>query len=73
MADVNDQQPEEKFPVLADRKKWEEGAQLLVPLAQLTMEESLSASEGKEARFESALSVACYVSYWIFTKHALIY
>ncbi|KAJ6668661.1 hypothetical protein lerEdw1_012144 [Lerista edwardsae] len=45
VADVNDQQPEEKFPVLADRKKWEAGAQLLVPLAQLTMEESLSTTE----------------------------
>ncbi|KAL7981865.1 hypothetical protein Chor_000922 [Crotalus horridus] len=34
-------------PVTADRKKWETGAQFVVPLAQLTMEESFSRTEGK--------------------------
>ncbi|XP_066487838.1 serine/threonine-protein kinase Nek1 isoform X2 [Tiliqua scincoides] len=45
VADGNNQHQEEEFPVLTDRKKWEAGAQLLIPLAQLTMEESLSATE----------------------------
>ncbi|XP_058048533.1 serine/threonine-protein kinase Nek1 isoform X6 [Ahaetulla prasina] len=34
-------------PVSADRKKWETGAQLVVPLAQLTMEESFSRTEAQ--------------------------
>uniref|UniRef100_A0A670XWK5 non-specific serine/threonine protein kinase n=1 Tax=Pseudonaja textilis TaxID=8673 RepID=A0A670XWK5_PSETE len=34
-------------PVSVDRKKWEPGAQLVVPLAQLTMEESFSLTEAQ--------------------------
>ncbi|XP_039182412.1 serine/threonine-protein kinase Nek1 isoform X6 [Crotalus tigris] len=34
-------------PVTADRKKWETGAQFVVPLAQLTMEESFSRTEAQ--------------------------
>ncbi|XP_020661142.3 serine/threonine-protein kinase Nek1 isoform X1 [Pogona vitticeps] len=44
-ADENNQEQEEEYPVLADRKKWEAGTQLVVPLAELTMEESLLATE----------------------------
>ncbi|XP_074807233.1 serine/threonine-protein kinase Nek1 isoform X5 [Natator depressus] len=37
---------EEEYPLLVDRKKWEvAAAELVVPLAQLTMEESLSGTE----------------------------
>lgn len=49
MDDGNNQLQDEKCPVLAERKKWEAGTQLLIPLVQLTMEESLSATEGKRA------------------------
>uniref|UniRef100_A0A2D4I342 non-specific serine/threonine protein kinase n=1 Tax=Micrurus lemniscatus lemniscatus TaxID=129467 RepID=A0A2D4I342_MICLE len=34
-------------PISVDRKKWETGAQLVVPLAQLTMEESFSRTEAQ--------------------------
>ncbi|KAG8134766.1 putative Serine-threonine-protein [Naja naja] len=34
-------------PVSVDRKRWETGAQLVVPLAQLTMEESFSRTEAQ--------------------------
>uniref|UniRef100_A0A8D2Q7I5 non-specific serine/threonine protein kinase n=1 Tax=Varanus komodoensis TaxID=61221 RepID=A0A8D2Q7I5_VARKO len=43
VTDENDQHEGEKCPILADRKKWEAGEQLVVPLARLTMEESFSA------------------------------
>ncbi|XP_053111348.1 serine/threonine-protein kinase Nek1 isoform X2 [Hemicordylus capensis] len=46
VTDENNQQGE-KCPILSDRKKWEAGAQLVVPLAQLTMEESLSGIEAQ--------------------------
>uniref|UniRef100_A0A8C3PFV3 non-specific serine/threonine protein kinase n=1 Tax=Chrysemys picta bellii TaxID=8478 RepID=A0A8C3PFV3_CHRPI len=39
---------EEEYPLLVDRKKWEvAAAELVVPLAQLTMEESFSGTESK--------------------------
>ncbi|KAJ7326817.1 hypothetical protein JRQ81_016576 [Phrynocephalus forsythii] len=44
-ADENNQDQGEECPVSADRKKWEAGTQLVVPLAELTMEESLLATE----------------------------
>ncbi|XP_038610881.1 serine/threonine-protein kinase Nek1 isoform X4 [Tachyglossus aculeatus] len=40
-----EEEEEEEKSVLTDRKKWEAGAQLVVPLAQLTMDESFCASE----------------------------
>uniref|UniRef100_A0A8D2LRP5 non-specific serine/threonine protein kinase n=1 Tax=Varanus komodoensis TaxID=61221 RepID=A0A8D2LRP5_VARKO len=45
VTDENDQHEGEKCPILADRKKWEAGEQLVVPLARLTMEESFSGTE----------------------------
>uniref|UniRef100_A0A8C0GPR0 non-specific serine/threonine protein kinase n=1 Tax=Chelonoidis abingdonii TaxID=106734 RepID=A0A8C0GPR0_CHEAB len=40
---------EEEHPLLVDRKKWEvEAAELVVPFAQLTMEESFSRTESKQ-------------------------
>ncbi|XP_061440081.1 serine/threonine-protein kinase Nek1 isoform X2 [Rhineura floridana] len=47
LADENKQHQEEKNPLLADRKKWEAGSQLVVPLAQLTMEGSFSGTEAQ--------------------------
>lgn len=52
--DENDQDQREECPVLNDRKKWEAGTQLMVPLAELTMEESLLATEGKLPLFKPA-------------------
>lgn len=50
----------------ADRKKWETGAQLVVPLAQLTMEESFSRTEGKLPWFSNCFAVTCrYLSYHV--------
>ncbi|XP_025023462.1 serine/threonine-protein kinase Nek1 isoform X5 [Python bivittatus] len=46
VADENHHHQEEICPISADRKKWET-AQLVVPLAQLTMEESLSRTEAQ--------------------------
>uniref|UniRef100_A0A6I8N6T9 non-specific serine/threonine protein kinase n=1 Tax=Ornithorhynchus anatinus TaxID=9258 RepID=A0A6I8N6T9_ORNAN len=43
--DIKNHEEEEEKSVLTDRKKWEAGAQLVVPLAQLTMDESFCASE----------------------------
>lgn len=43
----NSQREREACPALADRKQWEAGAQLVVPLAQLTMDGSLSGTEGR--------------------------
>ncbi|XP_008113420.2 serine/threonine-protein kinase Nek1 isoform X2 [Anolis carolinensis] len=40
-ADETNPEQGENCPVVADRKKWEAGAQLVIPLAQLTMEETL--------------------------------
>ncbi|NWQ95849.1 NEK1 kinase, partial [Burhinus bistriatus] len=40
------QQQEDEHPLLGDRKKWESGAsELVVPLAQLSMEDSLSGTD----------------------------
>ncbi|XP_048365428.1 serine/threonine-protein kinase Nek1 isoform X4 [Sphaerodactylus townsendi] len=47
VADESNQPREEKCLILADRKKWEAGAQLVVPLAQLTMEGSFSGTEAQ--------------------------
>ena len=58
-ADENNQDQEEEYPVLADRKKWEAGTQLVVPLAELTMEESLLATEGKLPLFKPVSTVLC--------------
>ncbi|XP_070613525.1 serine/threonine-protein kinase Nek1 isoform X16 [Erythrolamprus reginae] len=45
VADENHNQQVVICPISADRKKWETGTQLVVPLAQLTMEESFSGTE----------------------------
>ncbi|XP_043401903.1 serine/threonine-protein kinase Nek1 isoform X12 [Chelonia mydas] len=45
-AAMAEESKEEEYPLLVDRKKWEvAAAELVVPLAQLTMEESLSGTE----------------------------
>lgn len=42
------EQQDDQQPLLGDRKKWESGAsELVVPLAQLSMEDSLSGTECK--------------------------
>lgn len=42
------EQQEDDRPILGDRKKWESGAsELVVPLAQLSMEDSLSGTDRK--------------------------
>nr|XP_056711199.1 serine/threonine-protein kinase Nek1 [Euleptes europaea] len=46
-ADENDQPREEPCLISADRKKWETGAQLVVPVAQLTMEGSFSGTDAQ--------------------------
>ncbi|XP_034968114.2 serine/threonine-protein kinase Nek1 isoform X1 [Zootoca vivipara] len=45
--DEKNQHQEENHPVPPDRKKWEAGAQLVVPLAQLTMEASFTGTEAQ--------------------------
>ncbi|KAL8207260.1 UNVERIFIED_CONTAM: Serine/threonine-protein kinase Nek1 [Gekko kuhli] len=47
VADESNQPEEEKCLMLADRKKWEAGAQLVVPLTQLTMEGSFSGTDAQ--------------------------
>ncbi|XP_077209721.1 serine/threonine-protein kinase Nek1 isoform X2 [Paroedura picta] len=47
VANENNQPQEEKGVILADRKKWEPGAQLVVPLAELTMEGQFSGTEAQ--------------------------
>ncbi|XP_054846378.1 serine/threonine-protein kinase Nek1 isoform X1 [Eublepharis macularius] len=58
VADENNQPQEEKCLVLVDRKKWEAGAQLVVPLAQLTMEGSFSGTEAQTVGEVIKLDVA---------------
>lgn len=44
----SEEQQEGDHPLLGDRKKWESGAsELVVPLAQLSMEDSLSGTDRK--------------------------
>uniref|UniRef100_A0A8C3S1Q0 non-specific serine/threonine protein kinase n=1 Tax=Chelydra serpentina TaxID=8475 RepID=A0A8C3S1Q0_CHESE len=46
VAEESEEEEEEEYPLLVDRKKWEAAAaELVVPLAQLTMEESFSGTE----------------------------
>ncbi|XP_067407848.1 serine/threonine-protein kinase Nek1 isoform X2 [Emydura macquarii macquarii] len=46
LAEDSKEQQEEEYPLLIDRKKWEvAAAELVVPLAQLTMEESFLGTE----------------------------
>lgn len=52
LPDEKNQHQEENHPVPPDRKKWEAGAQLVVPLAQLTMEASFTGTEGKLTLFK---------------------
>ncbi|CAI5784109.1 serine serine/threonine-protein kinase Nek1 isoform X1 [Podarcis lilfordi] len=47
LPDEKNQHQEENHPVPPDRKKWEAGAQLVVPLAQLTMEASFTGTEAQ--------------------------
>lgn len=67
------EQHEGDHPLLGDRKKWESGAsELVVPLAQLSMEDSLSGTDRKYFFCHHDISKSVYhVQCLIFLKQVL--